>query len=109
MQDLELVNFITQVRGILLIIITFEKFIENCFDPKLWTTDRGEICEPNELRTKDGWLVNIDFGWDKPKKSIQIKRLKKAGANKEDLIDVYTKQVRSVLEFGVPVWNSGLS
>ena len=38
-----------------------------------------------------------------------IKRLKKAGANKEDLIDVYTKQVRSVVEFGVPVWNSGLS
>jgi len=38
-----------------------------------------------------------------------IKRLKKAGANKEDLIDVYTKQVRSVLEFGVPVRNSGLS
>ena len=26
-----------------------------------------------------------------------------------DLVDIYTKQVRSILEFGVPVWNSGLT
>ena len=38
-----------------------------------------------------------------------IKRLKKRGANLEDLIEIYTKQVRSVLEFGVPVWNSGIT
>ena len=38
-----------------------------------------------------------------------IKRLQKAGANLEDLTDIYIKQVRSVLEFGVPVWNSGLN
>jgi hypothetical protein len=38
-----------------------------------------------------------------------IKRLQKAGANLEDLTDIYTKQVRSVLEFGVPVWNSGIN
>ena len=38
-----------------------------------------------------------------------IKRLQKAGANLEDLTDIYIKQVRSVLEFGVPVWNSGLT
>ena len=38
-----------------------------------------------------------------------IKRLKKAGANLEDLKEVYIKQIRSVLEFGVPVWNSGIT
>ena len=38
-----------------------------------------------------------------------IKRLKQAGANLEDMTDVYIKQIRSVLEFGVPVWNSGLT
>jgi hypothetical protein len=37
-----------------------------------------------------------------------LKRLKKQGANLEDLKDIYIKQVRSVLEFGVPVWSSGL-
>ena len=27
----------------------------------------------------------------------------------DDLIDIYIKQVRSVIEFGVPVWNPGLT
>ena len=35
-------------------------------------------------------------------------RLKKKDLPIEDVIDIYCKQVRSVLEFGVPVWNSGL-
>ena len=38
-----------------------------------------------------------------------IKRLKIRGANLADLTEVYTKQIRSLLEFGVPVWNYGLS
>ena len=38
-----------------------------------------------------------------------IKRLKQAGANLEDMTDVYIKQIRSVVEFGAPVWNSGLT
>ena len=31
------------------------------------------------------------------------------GASWDDLKDVYEKQVRSVLEFGVPVWNSSIT
>ena len=38
-----------------------------------------------------------------------VKRLKVRGANLTDLIDVYIKQVRSILEFGVPVWNSAIT
>ena len=38
-----------------------------------------------------------------------IQRLVKNGASLEDLVDIYNKQVRSVLEFGVPVWNSSLT
>ena len=37
-----------------------------------------------------------------------VRRLVKCGASKEDMVDIYTKQVRSVLEFGVPVWNAAL-
>ena len=37
------------------------------------------------------------------------RRLKKLGASTEDLKDVYCKQVKSILEFGVPVWNSALT
>ena len=38
-----------------------------------------------------------------------IKRLASHGATLDDLIDIYIKQVRSVLEFGVPVWNSSIT
>ena len=38
-----------------------------------------------------------------------LKRLKLFGASLENLIDVYTKKIRSILEFGVPVWNPNLA
>ena len=38
-----------------------------------------------------------------------VKRLKQHGASLEDLIEVYLKQIRSILEFGAPVWTSGLT
>ena len=37
------------------------------------------------------------------------RRLKKLGADRDDLKDVYIKQVRSILEFAVPVWHSSLT
>ena len=42
------------------------------------------------------------------KRLWSIKRLKASGASLPDLIDVYMKQIRSILEFAVPVWNSSL-
>ena len=38
-----------------------------------------------------------------------LKRLKKLGAPTCRLLDVYTKQIRSVLELGVPAWHSSLT
>ena len=38
-----------------------------------------------------------------------LRRLKNLGASIADLLDVYCKQVRSILEFGVPVWHSGIT
>ena len=38
-----------------------------------------------------------------------IKRLKNHGASVENLIDVYIKQIRSILELAVPVWHSSLT
>ena len=38
-----------------------------------------------------------------------IKRLSNQGASLGDIVDIYIKQVRSLLEYGVPVWNSGLT
>ena len=75
--------------------------------------------EGNHLETLDemkllGLTLTSDLKWktnttNMVKKSYSkmwiLKRLKKKGANLQDLTDIYNKQVRSVLEFGAPVWN----
>ena len=38
-----------------------------------------------------------------------LRRLKALGADKDDLKEVYEKQVRSILEFGIPVFTAGLT
>ena len=38
-----------------------------------------------------------------------IRRLKSLGAGLEDMIEVYNRQVRSVLKLSVPVWPSNLT
>ena len=43
------------------------------------------------------------------KKLWVLRRLKNSGAKQVDLIDVYCKQVRSLLEFGVPAWHGGIT
>ena len=56
------------------------------------------------------WKQNADFMTKKAYAKLWIvKRLKIRGANLEDMIDIYCKQVRSILEFGVPVFNHGLT
>ena len=65
-----------------------------------------------------GLVVSNDLSWKSYtdtmvikvyKRMWMIQRLKSRGANMDDLTDIYTKQVRIVLEFGVPVWNCGLT
>ena len=38
-----------------------------------------------------------------------LRNLKKYGASRSDLIDVFEKQYNSVLEMAVPVWSPGLT
>ena len=38
-----------------------------------------------------------------------LRRLKTLGATNEELLDAYQKQVRSVMEWAVPVWEPGLT
>ena len=38
-----------------------------------------------------------------------IRRLKKLGSNRDDLLAVYTTQIRSLLEFAVAVWSAGIT
>ena len=38
-----------------------------------------------------------------------LRNLKKYGASRKDLLDVYIKQCRCVLELAAPVWSAGIS
>ena len=78
----------------------------------------GKDIETKEEMKLIGLVLRNDLSW-KSNTILQmthkaynrlwmLKRLKLNGANVEDLTDVYIKQVRSVLEFGVPVWNSNV-
>ena len=60
----------------------------------------------NDLKWKSNTKNMINKAY---KRLWIIKRLKTAGASHDDLTDVYIKQIRSILEFGEPVWNAGLT
>ena len=56
------------------------------------------------------WNNNTKYITTKAYKRLWIlKRLKALGANQAELLDTYTKQVRSVLEYGSVVWHAGLT
>ena len=56
------------------------------------------------------WAANTQYIVDRCNAKIwMLRRLKKLGANQEDLLDVYSKQIRSLAEFAIPVWNSALT
>ena len=38
-----------------------------------------------------------------------LRRLKNRAGSVEDLLDIYCKQIRSIMEFAVPVWNSAIT
>ena len=65
-----------------------------------------------------GVIIQSNLKWDENTESIckrafdrlwMIRRLKALGASNEELIDVYAKQVRSILEQAVAVWSPALT
>ena len=86
------------------------------FIPNL-TVDNTDIETVDEMKLL-GLTLRNDLSWKSNTKSMvkrafkklwAIQRLKRHGANLNDLVDIYVKQVISILELGVPVWNSGLT
>ena len=56
------------------------------------------------------WSANTKYIVDRGNSKLwTLRRLKKLGASKEDLLDIFVKQVRSILEFAVPVWHSSIT
>ena len=62
------------------------------------------------IRSDMKWSSNSDYIVSKAYKRLWIlRRLKGFGASDEDLLDIYIKQVRSVMELAVPAWHAGLT
>ena len=56
------------------------------------------------------WGPNTDYMVQKANRKLwYLRRLSKLGASTEDLLEVYTKQVRCHLEFAVAVWHPSLT
>ena len=74
-----------------------------------------EVVEQTKLL---GLIISSDLSWSRNTdymvgrcnaKMWVIRRLKNLGASVNDLLEVYQKQIRNILEFGVPVWNSSIN
>ena len=62
------------------------------------------------IRSDLSWSSNTNYMVDRCNSKLWVlRRLSKLGASDEDILDVYCKQIRSILEFAVPVWNSSIT
>ena len=62
------------------------------------------------VRSDLKWVSNTQHMIRKANKKLwMVKRLKNLGANRNDLVDIFVKQIRSILEFGAPVWQSSIT
>ena len=61
------------------------------------------------LRTDLSWKSNTELVKRASKKLWCFRRLKNFGADTEDLLEVYLKQIRCLLEYAVAVWQPSLT
>ena len=62
------------------------------------------------IRSDLKWSDNTDYICKKGYARLwMLRRLSTLGANQSEMLDVYCKQVRSILEMAVPVWQAGLT
>ena len=62
------------------------------------------------IRSDMKWTSNSENMVKKANSRLWIlRRLSNLGAKESDLVDVYIKQVRSVLELAVPAWHGGIT
>ena len=93
---------------------------ESCkFDfPIEFAFQNGEIMECIKVTILLGIYLSSDLRWEDNTREIVVKalskmwllrRLKKFKLDPEVILDYYMKEIRPLLEFGVPTWNSGLT
>ena len=98
-------------------VISFTKSGKWDFPPELSFSDGTPIeCVPSVrlvgvLVTQDlKWFQNTKFICEKARSKLWIlRRMQALDLNQFQLFDVYTKEIRSILEMAVPVWHPGLT
>ena len=97
-------------------VMIFNPCINTDFMPEILVEDH-ELEVVDEIRLL-GLIIRSDLKWisntanivAKANKRLWIlRRLSNLGAKDIDLIEIYTKQIRSVLELAVPAWQGGLT
>ena len=98
-------------------LISFNKSRKWDFPPELKFSD-GTIIEFTTdmkivgviLSENLSWFKNTQYICDKARQKLWIlRRMLQYNLGIETMFDVYTKEVRSILELAVPVWHSGLT
>ena len=98
-------------------VVLFNAARKYDFQPQLTLdgTSQLEVVEEFRLlginfQSNLSWQSNTDLMCLKGYSRIwMIRRLSKLGASQTDMLDVYNKQIRSVLELAVAVWTPGLT
>ena len=98
-------------------VMLFNTSRKRDFQPEISDKD-GNILDVEEEFKLLGIKVTSDLKWHANTQHIcargysklwMLRNLKKLGASRADLLDVYIKQCRSVLELAVPAWTPGLT
>ena len=98
-------------------VISFNKSRKFDFPPEVHFSDNLTLEVVSELKLVGviisddlRWLKNTDYICQKAAQKLwTLRRLKKFNLDIFKIFDVYSKEVRSLLELAVPVWHSGLT
>ena len=97
-------------------VIVFNPCTSIDFSPE-FSLDGNDLEVVDEVRLL-GLILRSDMKWTSNTKNLVsrankklwiIRRLKYLGANVTDLLDIYMKQVRSILELAVPAWSGSIT
>ena len=98
-------------------VILFNKSRNWDFPPEVSFSDGKHLESVSEMKLV-GVVISSDLRWGKNTQYIcekatqklwTLRRMKLLDLDEDILIDTYTKEIRSILEFAVPVWHSGLT
>ena len=99
-------------------VILFNKATKYDFHPKLTLQGEQNHLEVVEEIHLLGVRVRSDLSWKSNTASmcrkayariLMLRRLKPLGPLDEELLDVYGKQIRGIVEYALPIWPPGLT